>query len=148
VSIEGLRILVVEDELLCAMELEELLEELHCEVIGPVSRVSDVLPACDAATLGGSAPDGALLDVNLHGERSYAAATELRARHIPVVLVTGYGVLPDCPLDLQRVPKVGKPFDRDQVKQAMLQAMNDEHAATRRAAGQRLPGKKGAAEGQ
>jgi CheY-like chemotaxis protein len=124
-TIEGKRILVVEDELLCAMELEELLEELHCVVIGPVSRAGDVVPAADAATRDGAGPDGALLDVNLHGERSYDAALELRARHIAVVLVTGYGTLLDCPPGLSGVPRVAKPFDRRQVERAMLQALMD-----------------------
>ena len=115
----GLSILVVEDELLCAMELEQLLGELDCKVVGPLARLDEVLPTVEGHPL-----DGAVLDVNLHGKRSYAVASALRSRHIPVVLVTGYGELPDCPEDLKRVPTVSKPFDRTQIATAIAAAIH------------------------
>jgi DNA-binding NarL/FixJ family response regulator len=122
--LSGLRILIVEDELLCAMELEQLLRDLDCEVVGPVGRVGDVVPAADSAAL-----DGALLDVNLHGQRSYPAASALRGRNIAVVMVTGYGELPDCPDDLKGVPTVNKPFNRQQIEQAMSMAISRRNGA-------------------
>jgi len=42
-------------------------------------------------------PDAATLDVSLGGRRAYEAAEELRARSIPFIFVTGYGVRVDCP---------------------------------------------------
>jgi DNA-binding NtrC family response regulator len=113
-----MRILVVEDELLCAMELEQLLLDMDCEIVGPVARVGEIGPAAEGAAL-----DGALMDVNLHGERSYPAASALHSRDIPVVLVTGYGELSDCPEDLKGVPTVKKPFDRRQIEEAMTRAI-------------------------
>ena len=35
--------------------------------------------------------DGAILDVNLHGEASYAVADALLARGVPFAFATGYG---------------------------------------------------------
>lgn len=52
------RILVAEDESLIALELETALIDLGYDVIGPVSRVQDVVQHVEAGGL-----DGALLDV-------------------------------------------------------------------------------------
>ena len=39
-KLHGLRILVVEDEALVLMEFEDMLRELGCEIVGPVSTVA------------------------------------------------------------------------------------------------------------
>jgi AmiR/NasT family two-component response regulator len=39
-KLHGLRILVVEDEALVLMEIEDMLRELGCEIVGPVSTVA------------------------------------------------------------------------------------------------------------
>jgi CheY-like chemotaxis protein len=84
-TLAGLRILVVEDEMLIAMLLMQMLQELQCEVIGPVSSVKDAIAAVRAHPL-----DGALLDMNLRGESSSPAAHECIDRAVPFLLVTGY----------------------------------------------------------
>jgi CheY-like chemotaxis protein len=84
-ALMGLRILIVEDEMLVAMLVEEMLKELQCEVIGPVSSVEDAIAAVRAQPL-----DGALLDMNLRGESSSPAAHECIDRAVPFLLVTGY----------------------------------------------------------
>jgi DNA-binding NarL/FixJ family response regulator len=43
--LNGLRLLLVDDEPLVALELEELMRELGAEVIGPFSRVAPALEA-------------------------------------------------------------------------------------------------------
>jgi CheY-like chemotaxis protein len=81
-----LRILLVEDEMAIALMLEDALEALGYEVIGPAGRVREAL-----ALIESKATDVALLDVNLNGEKVYAVADALAARDIPFVFVTGYG---------------------------------------------------------
>ena len=39
----GLRILVVEDEMLIAILIEDMLQDLGCHVVGPVSRLDAAL---------------------------------------------------------------------------------------------------------
>ena len=82
-----LRILIVEDEMLVAMNIEDMLLDLGHEVAGIVSRLE---PALALARDG--AFDVAMLDVNLAGDRSFAVADLLAARGIPFLFATGYGL--------------------------------------------------------
>ena len=75
-----LRILVVEDEVLIALEIEERLQRLGCEIVGPVGRLERALEVARSTAL-----DGALLDVNVKGGFVYPVAEELLARHVPVM---------------------------------------------------------------
>jgi CheY-like chemotaxis protein len=84
---KSLRILLVEDEGLIAMMLEDLLEDLGCELAGSLSSVGAALAWINA---GGQA-DAALLDVNLGGEPVFPVAAALRARGVPFAFTTGYG---------------------------------------------------------
>ena len=68
------RILVVDDEPLISMLVENWLDELGCEVVGPARSVADGL------ALAGGQLDGAILDVNLGGDTCYPLANALRAR--------------------------------------------------------------------
>lgn len=79
------RVLVVEDESLIAMLVEDGLEALGYEVVGPVGTVDAAL------RLVGQTPfDLALLDINLGGKQSFPIAEALEARGIPYVFLTGY----------------------------------------------------------
>lgn len=112
----GLRVMVVEDEALLAMWVEDVLEEMGCKVVAIASRLED---AMDKAR--GLAMDVALLDVNLAGQLSYPVAEILRARSIPFVFATGYGVA-GLPNGLQDVPMLPKPFQPDQLAEALRRA--------------------------
>src|ERR1700745_2519728 len=59
----GLRLLLVEDEALVAMELEDLISSLGAAAVGPFGRVADALEA-----LGRERVKGAVLDVRLAGD--------------------------------------------------------------------------------
>ena len=82
-----LRVLVVEDEMLVAMNIEDMLLELGHEVAGLASRLE---PALSLAREGSF--DIAMLDVNLAGEQSFPVADILAARGIPFLFATGYGI--------------------------------------------------------
>jgi CheY-like chemotaxis protein len=101
----GRRILVVEDEYLIAEHIALMLEDLGYEVVGPVPTVPEALEAIAAGTL-----DAVLLDANLGGTSSAPIATELAARRLPFVVVTGYGTLELPTSALQAAPRVNKPF--------------------------------------
>ncbi len=85
-SLEGKRILVVEDEMLVALLIEDMLADLGCVILGPFNTVAKAL---SAATTEGF--DLALLDVNIAGEKVYPVADALTARHIPFLFLSGYG---------------------------------------------------------
>ena len=85
-ALSGLRLLLVEDEFMIAMLIEDILLELGCVVIGPFASLPEALHAAQHAAL-----DGALLDVNLRGEKVYPVAQVLDGRDIPFLLLSGYG---------------------------------------------------------
>jgi CheY-like chemotaxis protein len=111
-----LRILVVEDEVFIACEIEQRLQRLGCEVVGPVGHLKQALELARTRTL-----DGALLDVNIKGGVVYPVAEELLARNVPVLLSTGYGpnTLPPAFRDL---PYLRKPFGAGQLESMAQEA--------------------------
>ena len=116
-KLEGLRILVAEDEMLVLMELEDMLREFGCEIVGPVSTVSGAVAAIEE-----SGPDGALLDMNLHGEQVLPAVEMLLARSIPFLLVTGYASNSGDEPALKHAPRLTKPFSLQGLGAAMTEA--------------------------
>jgi CheY-like chemotaxis protein len=100
------RVLVVEDESLVAILVEDLVADLGCEVVGPVSNAVEARAAATAAPI-----DFALLDVNLgNGETSFEAADILLARGVPFAFVTGSGA-GGVRADLRHLPILDKPID-------------------------------------
>lgn len=85
-ALAGKRVLIVEDELLVAMMIEDLLGDFGCITIGPYGTVSTAMHAVETES-----PDLALLDVNLNGERVYPVAEALTERHVPFLFLSGYG---------------------------------------------------------
>jgi CheY-like chemotaxis protein len=79
-------ILVVEDEFLVAMQIEAVLREAGWSVTGPTGTLANAVKLARSA-----ACDGAVLDVNLRGERVDEVATILSERGIPFLFVSGYG---------------------------------------------------------
>lgn len=80
-----MRVLVVEDEALIAIELDSILTEAGFSVAGPVASVKDALEIVARETI-----DAGVLDVNLGRETSEPIALELTRRGIPFVAVSGY----------------------------------------------------------
>jgi two-component sensor histidine kinase/DNA-binding response OmpR family regulator len=85
-SLPGQRIMIVEDEALVAMILEDQLEELGISIVATCASVSEAINAIEK-----SAPEAAILDVNLGGQLVYPVADCLIDRGIPFVFITGYG---------------------------------------------------------
>lgn len=112
---ERLRILAVEDEALIAMELEDMLEELGHEVIGPASSVDAAL-----ALLRGAAPDAAVVDANLAGRSARPVIDALSDAGIPLVLASGYEAreLRNLMID---GPLVRKPYSKSDLAGALRQ---------------------------
>ena len=101
---QGLRILLVEDDLLIALDMEDVLRDLGCEIVGPFGRLSDAIRAAVDVAL-----DGAIIDLNLRGEMSFPLIDTLRAKSVPCLLCSGYADLPEIRSQLGGIPKLGKP---------------------------------------
>lgn len=103
--LNGLRLLVVEDEALIAMMIEDVICDAGAIVVGPVATVRSAM-----SMLGSEPIDGAILDVNLGGQQVDPVADLLCAREIPFLFLSGYGESGIC----QRFPgatMVSKPFN-------------------------------------
>jgi CheY-like chemotaxis protein len=115
--LDGLRVLIVEDELIVAMELEALLRDLGCIVFNAVPSIKRALNA-----LREERPDVAVLDVNLRGEWVTPVAEALQAEGIRFVLVTGYGSERLHEKALQGATRLRKPFDARELSVALAEA--------------------------
>ena len=105
IELDGTRtILVVEDEPLVAMVLESIIEDMGASLIGPAASVEKALALID-----GGGFIGALLDVNLRGERVDAVADALAAKGLPFVFTTGHGI-DGIPAAHRHRPMLSKPF--------------------------------------
>jgi CheY-like chemotaxis protein len=110
----GRRILVVEDELLVALLLHDMLGDLGCLVEGPAASVDQALSLIEAQVV-----DAAVLDVNLGGQMSYPVADALIARGVPFVFSSGY---PSNRLQegYRTLPALQKPYHVSELRRALL----------------------------
>ncbi len=115
--LSGLRILVVEDEMLVALLLHDMLVDLGCLVIGPAAGVDEALAMIEANPL-----DAAVLDVNLGGQMSYPVADALIARSVPLVLSTGYASN-RLQEGYRTLPALQKPYHASELCDALARAL-------------------------
>ena len=100
------RILVVEDEALVALMVEDLLEDLGCEVAASFGELSKALSWLAQS---GKTIDGALLDVNIGGETVFPVADALFAQGTPFGFLTAYSSVPQA--RTYAAPVLHKPVD-------------------------------------
>lgn len=113
VALPPLRILVVEDEGLIALNLELILRRFGCEIVGPISKVDDIVGAARMHR-----PDGAFLDVNLHGRKVFDVLPEMIGLGVPCVLSSGYDDPMLFPAAFRNMPRIAKPFDESALRRA------------------------------
>jgi len=85
---------------------------------GPVAHLADAAKLAREASL-----DGAVLDVNLAGERSFPVAAILRERHVPYVFLAGYDSDDVFPPEYRQAPRLGKPFRYQDLIDLMMAQM-------------------------
>lgn len=103
-KLAGLRVLVVEDEMMVSMLIEDMLTDLGCSVVGPASRLDEAIELAKTSEL-----DCAVLDVNLGGQPIFPLADLLRERGKPFAFATGYGDAGVRDVD-KGTPVLQKPF--------------------------------------
>jgi len=116
-ELAGRRVLVVEDEYMVTMLLQDLLEQIGCEVAGAASRLGEAIDKADTLAF-----DVAILDVNLNGESTFSLADTLLGRGRALVFATGYGAA-SLPPNLRSLPILQKPFQQEELAEALSQAL-------------------------
>ncbi len=114
-ALAGLHILVVEDEVMVAMMLEDMVQSFGCSV-DLASSIENAL-----ASLRKRSPDGVLLDMNVHGRKTIAVAEELVRISVPFLLVTGYGPGDGDPPLIKAAPRLEKPFGEHDLARRMAE---------------------------
>jgi DNA-binding response OmpR family regulator len=99
----GIRVLVVEDEPIVALDIRQQLANAGFEVLGPATSVANALPfvaepGCDVA----------VLNVNLGNETSEPIARRLRASGKPFVVLSGCSI-DDLPPSFDGATFLAKP---------------------------------------
>src|SRR5690242_4990806 len=105
-SLRGRCVLIVEDEMLVAMELDDLLRGHGCTVLGPAATIKTAI-----ALIATVRPDAALLDLNLSGHTAVPVAAALNGQEVPFVIVSGYSETHLQAPELSRAPRLAKPVD-------------------------------------
>jgi CheY-like chemotaxis protein len=116
-KLEDLHVLVVEDEAIIAMLIEDTILDIGCGSV-------EVAPSIDRALelISIRKPDFAILDLNLHGNRSYPVADALQVEGRPFVFLSGYGAK-GLDGDYKDAPVLQKPFQQVDLENALKRAV-------------------------
>ena len=118
-KLDGLHVLLVEDEIIIGFDLESMVMEQ-----GASTRLASSLQDAEEAVTQ-ERFDAAILDVNLHGLQSYPVADRLSDQGCPFIFATGYGSTTH-PKRHKTVPTVGKPYHVAAMLDALAKAMEAE----------------------
>ena len=116
-DLAGLVVLIVEDNMIIALDAEQIMIEHGAARVLTAASVGEA-----RRTLQQNKIDVALLDVNLGPETSFPLAGDLNARSVPYVFVTGYGEQIDYPDEARGARAIKKPFAGDQLLSAIAEA--------------------------
>jgi PAS domain S-box-containing protein len=115
-GLNGARVLIVEDAVLLALELETGLAEAGAEVVGPAYELEEAMALLEQPI------DAAVLDANLNGRSVTPVAEALSKRKVPFVFATGYGETGGAPGGFD-APVIRKPYDVTQVAAAVAELL-------------------------
>ncbi|HUZ11240.1 MAG TPA: HWE histidine kinase domain-containing protein [Caulobacteraceae bacterium] len=115
-GVKGQRIIIVEDAVLLALELEAGLVEAGAQVVGAAADVEEALRLIETPF------DVAVLDANLNGRPVTPVAAALAARGKPFIIATGYGDACPAPEGFD-APVVRKPYNVNQIAAAVAEAL-------------------------
>lgn len=103
-GIGQMRILVVDDDAIIAMDTAEILQMAGHEVVGPATTVAQALDMIDEMPV-----DAAVLDIKLGHEMVWPVAQRLMERRAPFVFLSGFGSAYETPEALRQAPRIEKP---------------------------------------
>jgi len=109
-----MRVLLVEDNFIAALDIVARLEALGCTVIGPVGAVSEALEWVERETF-----QGALLDATLRDGNSVPVALALQSKGCKLCFITGYSNLSYLPDSLKEVRCLTKPIDMNTLQEVV-----------------------------
>lgn len=115
-ALAGRHVLIVEDEMIVALDLSDLVERLGCTSV-LAGRVGKAIQLATSQRF-----DVAILDLNVAGEPVYPVADELRRRATPFVIASGYGA-DGIEAAYRDGPLLCKPYSSREIEGALLGAL-------------------------
>jgi CheY-like chemotaxis protein len=116
-GLKGVRVLLVEDEHVVALELAWLLRDAGCRVLGPARSVVEAL-----ALLGRERPDAAVLDLELLDGLAAPVAALLTSMGVPFVLAVPEGADAGHPAFVH-APRLGKPISEARLRRGITELL-------------------------
>ena len=116
----ALRVFIVEDEPILAMNAEDMLNDLGHKVTAIATRLDKALALAENSEF-----NLAILDINLAGSKTFKVADILRKKGIPFIFTTGYGVtgLDDS---YRGQHLLTKPFGVSELEHMIVQALSED----------------------
>ena len=118
-------VIVVEDNVVLAMELERMLTDLGVDTVDSLPNAERAITAVQNNNY-----DCGILDVNLGKDTSFQIAELLQGKGVPVILASGYDSKYQLPDTLFGIPRLTKPVGKadlvNAVKQAVIEQANKE----------------------
>ena len=119
-ALTGLTALLVEDNMIMALDAEQMLLEKGLGHVFTAMSLVDAMRIVAEETI-----DVAMLDVNLGGETSFALIDPLNAKGVSYVFVTGYGETLDLPEEAAPgTPSIKKPYSAEDVTEALAKVIS------------------------
>ncbi|MGJ8547789.1 MAG: HWE histidine kinase domain-containing protein [Sulfitobacter sp.] len=112
-------VLVVEDNMVIALDASDTLEKFGAESVHMSGSVADALAILDANDI-----TFALLDVNLGDQTSLPVAQAMAEQNIPFVLATGYGDAESITASYPSAVVTSKPFTAESLAKAIETALS------------------------
>ena len=123
-DLDGISVLLVEDEALVAIDVKAIIEMAGGRVIGPAYSLGQGFNCIDRGRI-----DCAVLDVNLHHETVFALADALVDRGTPIIFLSAHSLKVAPPRHRER-RLVRKPFNTATLIQAIRTAVTGSRAVT------------------
>jgi DNA-binding response OmpR family regulator len=118
-NLQSHRVLIVEDEIFIAAELEDIVRDAGAEVVGPAMSASEAMHLIENQEV-----TAAVLDVRLGSHDSLGVARRLQDAGIPFVFHTGNDDKKNLSTKWPRVPIVRKPATPEELVAALVALTN------------------------
>jgi DNA-binding NtrC family response regulator len=130
--LRNVRIMILEDDPLLALDLEDMLTDLGATVVGPASSVEQALRHVEEGI------DAAVLDLNLRGVYSFPVIDKLQRDGTPFVVCSGYAELPETRERLRTARVLPKPCDFEKLAGLLVEQLEEQPWNCQSASGKRI----------
>ena len=122
--LQGHRVLIIEDELLIALDLQAALIQIGAEVIGVAATAEEALAAVASPSL-----TAAIVDLRLNGQSVRNAVQTLTDRNLPFILYSGLEGTPTA-RSWPKVPLLLKPLPPEEVASTLARVASVHPSST------------------